>query len=125
MSTFRFFVILIQLPPSTTRTDTLLPYTTLFLYPQQPVQDVVRSRRPPLRGRGGPRRAWRRGAVHGVSRGRRGVPRAHRVGHVDAEGNLYVVVGLGAPPEVRDELGESGAFVGTILKVTPEGDTSI
>src|SRR3546814_1815315 len=44
---------------------------------------------------------------------------------VDAEGNLYVVVGLGAPPEVRDELGEGGAFVGTILKVTPEGDTSI
>lgn len=46
---------------------------------------------------------------------------------VDAQGNLYVIIGQGGPPSGRDALGEGGlgALLGTILKVTPQGVVSI
>jgi hypothetical protein len=43
----------------------------------------------------------------------------------DDEGNMYIAMGLGAPPEVRSEFGEIGNYLGTIVQVDTEGALSI
>lgn len=41
---------------------------------------------------------------------------------MDDEGNIYVVVGLGADPTLLDDLGVAGGDLGTVLMITTEGD---
>src|SRR3546814_7956298 len=54
---------MIRLPPSATRTDTLLPYTTLFRSPQARLRTAARHRPELLRLLPAGRRLPRRGAV--------------------------------------------------------------
>jgi hypothetical protein len=42
----------------------------------------------------------------------------------DAEGNLYTIIGLGANPALRDELGEPGANFGQVIQVEISGTWS-
>lgn len=44
---------------------------------------------------------------------------------VDDEGNLFVVVGFGGDAADRASLGSDGEGLGTVMKVTPQGDMSV
>ena len=44
---------------------------------------------------------------------------------VDDEGNIYAVVGMGAPPAARAELGDDGAMLATVIHVDDEGNAHI
>src|SRR3546814_12025885 len=62
MSLFSFFFVMLQRPPRSTRTDTLLPYTTLF-----------------RAGRASVQKSLLMGSDYGVSTMVRGQPRVHKL----------------------------------------------
>src|SRR3546814_20280762 len=82
---------MIRLPPRSTRTDTLFPYTTLFRSPQGPI--------PPCgRGRGG-RITTALGEGAAPVNSKRYLHRREAVAELlsGRDGNLLVVSGLGTP----------------------------